>query len=52
MPPVSNTLISLVKDTSLASTILVTELLRIAQLDAAPTFDFFAMYGVAAMYTG
>ena len=50
VPPLSNTLISLVKDTSLASTILVTELLRVAQLAAAPTFDFFALYGVAAAY--
>jgi cystine transport system permease protein len=50
VPPLSNTLISLVKDTSLASTILVTELLRVAQLAAAPTFDFFALYGVAAVY--
>jgi L-cystine transport system permease protein len=50
VPPLSNTLIALVKDTSLASTILVTELLRTAQLAAAPTFDFFALYGVAAVY--
>ena len=50
VPPLSNTLISLVKDTSLASTILVTELLRVAPLAAAPTFDFFALYGVAAVY--
>ncbi|NHU43939.1 MULTISPECIES: amino acid ABC transporter permease [Rhodococcus] len=50
VPPLSNTLISLVKDTSLASTILVTELLRVAQLAAAPTFDFFALYSVAALY--
>ncbi|WP_308102998.1 MULTISPECIES: amino acid ABC transporter permease [unclassified Nocardia] len=50
VPPLSNTLISLVKDTSLASTILVTELLRVAQVAAAPTFDFFALYGVAAIY--
>jgi len=50
VPPLSHTLISLVKDTSLASTILVTELLRVAQLAAAPTFDFFALYGVAAVY--
>ena len=50
VPPLSNTLISLVKDTSLASTILVTELLRVAQLAAAPTFEFFALYGVAAVY--
>lgn len=50
VPPLSNTLISLVKDTSLASTILVTELLRTAQVAAAPTFEFFAMYGTAAAY--
>ncbi|HTK66490.1 MAG TPA: ABC transporter permease subunit [Pseudonocardia sp.] len=50
VPPLSNTLISLVKDTSLASTILVTELLRTAQVAAAPTFEFFAMYGLAAAY--
>ncbi len=50
VPPLSNTLISLVKDTSLASTILVTELLRTAQIVAAPTFEFFALYGTAAVY--
>jgi cystine transport system permease protein len=50
VPPLSNTLISLVKDTSLASTILVTELLRTAQVAAAPTFEFFALYGTAATY--
>ena len=49
-PPLSNTLISLVKDTSLASTILVTELFRTAQNVAAPTFEFFALYGTAALY--
>jgi L-cystine transport system permease protein len=50
VPPLSNTLIALVKDTSLASTIQVTELLRKAQEAAAPTFEFFALYGVAAVY--
>lgn len=50
IPPLSNTLISLVKDTSLASTIQVTELLRVAQEQAAPTYQFFAMYSVAAVY--
>ncbi len=50
VPPLSNTLISLVKDTSLASTILVTELLRTAQIAAAPTFEFFALYATAAAY--
>jgi cystine transport system permease protein len=50
VPPMSNTLISLVKDTSLASTIQVTELLRKAQELAAPTYEFFALYTVAAVY--
>ena len=50
VPPLSNTLISLVKDSSLASTILVTELLRQAQIIAAPKFEFFALYGTAAVY--
>ncbi|GLY17403.1 hypothetical protein Kisp01_44170 [Kineosporia sp. NBRC 101677] len=50
VPPLSNTLISLVKDTSLASTILVTETLRKAQELAAPTFEFFTLYSVAAVY--
>jgi L-cystine transport system permease protein len=49
VPPLSNTLISLVKDTSLASTILVTEMLRKAQEIAAPTFQFFTLYSVAAI---
>ncbi|KXO89423.1 amino acid ABC transporter permease [Tsukamurella pseudospumae] len=49
-PPLANTLISLVKDTSLASTILVTEVFRQAQIAAAPTFDFLTMYVVAACY--
>jgi cystine transport system permease protein len=50
VPPLSNTLISLVKDTSLASTIQVTELLRRAQELAAPTYEFFTLYTVAAGY--
>jgi cystine transport system permease protein len=50
VPPLSNTLISLVKDTSLASTIQVTELLRKAQELAAPTYEFFTLYSVAAVY--
>ncbi len=50
IPPLSNTLISLVKDTSLASTVLVTEIFRKAQEIAAPTFEFFTLYGLAAVY--
>ena len=48
--PLSNTLISLVKDTSLASVVLVTEILRKAQEIAAPTYQFFLLYGVAAIF--
>jgi L-cystine transport system permease protein len=48
VPPLSNTFISLVKDTSLASLILVPELFRAAQEIAAPTFDFLALYLEAA----
>jgi cystine transport system permease protein len=48
VPPLSNTFISLVKDTSLASLILVTELFRKAQEIAAPTRDFMALYVEAA----
>lgn len=50
IPPLSNTLISLVKDTSLASVVLVTEIFRVAQEIAAPTFEFFTMYAVAGIY--
>nr|WP_222710474.1 amino acid ABC transporter permease [Quadrisphaera setariae] len=50
VPPLSNTLISLVKDTSLASTVLVTEMFRVAQQIAAPTYQFFTLYGLAAVY--
>ncbi len=49
VPPLSNTFISLVKDTSLASTIMVTELLRKAQEIAAPTYEFMALYSLAAV---
>ncbi|PKR77590.1 cysteine ABC transporter permease [Halalkalibacillus sediminis] len=49
VPPLSNTFISLVKDTSLASLILVTELFRQAQEIAARTFDFMLLYVQAAV---
>ena len=48
MPPLSNTFISLVKDTSLASLILVTELFREAQQIAAFSSEFMALYLEAA----
>lgn len=50
VPPLSNTFISLVKDTSLVSSIMVVELLRKAQEIAAPTFQFLALYTLAAVY--
>ncbi len=48
VPPLSNTFISLVKDTSLASLILVTELFRQAQQVAAFSQEFMALYLEAA----
>ena len=50
VPSLSNTLISLVKDTSLVSVVLVTELFRQAQIIAGQTFEYFTLYGVAAVY--
>ena len=49
VPPLSNTFISLVKDTSLASTILVTELFRRAQEIAAFSSEFMLVYCEAAV---
>ena len=49
VPSLSNTFISLVKDTSLASSIMVTELLRRAQEIAAPSYQFLALYSLAAI---
>lgn len=48
VPPLSNTFISLVKDTSLASLILVTELFRQAQQVAAFSGEFMTLYILAA----
>ncbi|EYR63501.1 amino acid ABC transporter permease [Actinotalea ferrariae CF5-4] len=48
VPPLSNTFISLVKDTSLASVILVTELFREAQQIAAFSREFMVLYVEAA----
>ena len=50
VPPLSNTFISLVKDTSLAAVVLVTEMFRVAQIEAAQTFRFMELYGMAAIY--
>ena len=49
VPPLSNTFISLVKDTSLASLILVTEMFRVAQQVAAFSQEFMLLYLEAAM---
>ncbi|MCD5348341.1 amino acid ABC transporter permease [Agromyces sp. H3Y2-19a] len=49
VPPLSNTFISLVKDTSLASTILVTEMFRVAQEIAAFSQKFLLIYMEAAL---
>ncbi|MBG6057959.1 cystine transport system permease protein [Cryobacterium sp. MP_M5] len=49
VPPLSNTFISLVKDTSLASLILVTELFRQAQQVAAFSQEFMLLYLEAAL---
>lgn len=49
VPPLSNSFISLVKDTSLASTVLVTELFREAQNIASTTYEFLWIYSEAAL---
>lgn len=48
IPPLSNTFISLIKDTSLASLILVTEMFRRAQEIAATSLEFMTLYLTAA----
>ena len=51
LPPLGNSFIGLVKDTSLAATIQVPELFRQAQMITARTFEIFAMYlSTAAIY--
>lgn len=49
IPPLSNTFISLVKDTSLASLILVTEMFRKAQEIAASNYEFLIVYFEAGL---
>jgi cystine transport system permease protein len=49
LPPLGNSFISLVKDTSLAATIQVPELFRQAQLITARTFEVFTMYLSASL---
>nr|WP_246336671.1 amino acid ABC transporter permease [Flexivirga oryzae] len=50
VPPLGNTLLSLVKDTSLTSVILALDLFHQAQIAAAPTYSYFALYSAAAVY--
>ena len=50
VPPLGNTLLSLVKDTALASLVLVPELFREAQVTAAATTEYLPLYTMAALY--
>ncbi|MEO9323062.1 ABC transporter substrate-binding protein/permease [Nocardioides sp. C4-1] len=50
VPPLSNTLLSLIKDTSLASVVLVNELLREADKVAQNAGNYMALYLLAAAY--
>ncbi|MCX7570655.1 amino acid ABC transporter permease [Tumebacillus sp. DT12] len=49
IPPLSNSFISLVKDTSLAATITVTEMFRVAQQWTATTYEPLVLYIEAAV---
>ena len=50
VPPLSNTLLSLIKDTSLASVVLVPEVLRAATQAAAVSSQYLLLYSFAALY--
>ncbi|KQW48131.1 hypothetical protein ASC77_16325 [Nocardioides sp. Root1257] len=50
VPPLGNTLLSLIKDTALASLVLVPELFREAQVTAAATTEYLPLYVMAALY--
>jgi cystine transport system permease protein len=50
VPPLGNTLLSLIKDTALASLVLVAELFREAQVTAAATTDYLPLFTMAALY--
>jgi cystine transport system permease protein len=50
VPPLSNTLLSLVKDSSLASLVLVPELFREAEVAAALSTEYLPLYALAALY--
>ena len=49
IPPLSNSFIGLVKDTSLASLVLVSEMFRKAQEIAATNYEFLLLYTEAAL---
>jgi L-cystine transport system permease protein len=49
LPPLSNTFISLIKDTSLASMILVVEMFRVAQQIASTNYEFLLLYSEVAL---
>lgn len=49
VPPLSNSFISLIKDTSLAATITVTEMFRVAQQITSTTYEPLVLYCVAAI---
>ena len=49
VPPLANSFISTVKDTSLASLVLVTDLFRVAQNISATSYEFILVYGEAAL---
>ncbi|MEJ1267792.1 amino acid ABC transporter permease [Pantoea ananatis] len=49
LPPYSNTLVMMLKDSALASTIAVTEMTRQGQLLAASTFDNTTVYTLVAL---
>ena len=50
VPPLSNTLISLFKDTSLLSVVLLTDLFRASQIAASEAQVFMPLYTFAALY--
>ncbi|MGJ9413366.1 ABC transporter substrate-binding protein/permease [Aeromicrobium sp. CF4.19] len=50
VPPLSNTLVSLVKDTSLVSVVLLTDLFRIVQVEASASFQYLPLYALAGLY--
>lgn len=50
LPPLSNSFISLVKDTSLASSITITEMFMVSQQIAAKNYEPLLMYSIVAVY--